>query len=446
MTAPDPPAAGRLRARAGQRFWGALLAILILALLVRVAVVLTTPDYRPQTDSADYDRIALSLAQHHSFPDSALALTPTPTAFRGPLFPMALAGAYKLVGVSSASSRWEAGRLLEALLGTIAVALVALIARRLWGSGVALLSGLAAAVYPPLVLVGSSLMSESLYIPLVLGAVLAALVQRDRGGGWRWALVAGALIGLLALTRANGIALVIPLAFLVWTQRPRWSWSSLRPPLVLVATAAVMLIPWTVRNYHAFGELVPITTEGGYATVGEFNDYTARRTDFPAMWTPPILEIAQIADLARHLNEAQLADRLNSMAVDYLTAHPTYLGKVVFWNTARLFGLTGTRFELSIAGSEAYPRYLVSLSVYSFWVLGLLALLGILTGAARRTPLAFWACPVVIFLSCVFIIGSTRYRAPADPFLIMLAAAGCLAAVARLRGRPRRRAQVAPVS
>ena len=380
-TAPDPPAAGRLGARAGQRFWSALLAILILALVVRVAVVLTTPDYRPQTDSADYDRIALSLAQHHSFPDSALALTPTPTAFRGPLFPMALAGAYKLVGVASASSRWEAGRLLEALLGTIAVALIALIARRLWGSGVALLSGLVAAVYPPLVLVGSSLMSESLYIPLVLGAVLAALLQRDRGGGWRWALLSGALIGLLALTRANGIALVIPLAFLVWTQRPRWSWSSLRPPLVLTASVAVTADPLDGAQLPCLRRIRADHHRGGIRHGGRVQRLHRSSNRLSGHVDAP--DPGDRADRRPGPAPERGPDSpIVSTAWPSITstAHPAYLGKVVFWNTARLFGLTGTRFELSIAGSEAYPRYLVSLSVYSFWVLALLALLGILTG------------------------------------------------------------------
>jgi hypothetical protein len=59
--------------------------------------------------------------------------------------------------------------------------------------------------------------------------------------------------------------------------------------------------------------------------------------------------------------------------------------------------------------------------------------------AARRAPPALWGCPLVIFLSTVFLEGSTRYRSPADPFIVVLAALGVLgapraaaAAVARL--------------
>jgi hypothetical protein len=38
-------------------------------------------------------------------------------------------------------------------------------------------------------------------------------------------------------------------------------------------------------------------------------------------------------------------------------------------------------------------------------------------------------------LVTVFFLGSTRYRSPADPFLIMLAAGGVLAAWSAARGR-----------
>src|SRR5205807_6549592 len=98
------------------------------------------------------------------------------------------------------------------------------------------------------------------------------------------------------------------------------------------------------------------------------------------------------------------------------------------------------------AGSEAYPPWLAIASVYSFWAVGLLALAGAATGAARRVPWALWGCPVVIFLSTVLLEGSTRYRSPADPFIVMLATLGLLnaptAAEAIRARRPFRRLRV----
>jgi 4-amino-4-deoxy-L-arabinose transferase-like glycosyltransferase len=419
--APARPGRGRLAVGY------ALPGVLAAALVFRVIVVLTTPHFVPHTDAADYDRIAVSLADHGRFPSSILAPHGGPTAYRTPLFPLALAAIYKVVGVATASTRWEAGRLLEAVFGVIAVALIYLIATRVWDRRAGLVSAAIAAVYPPLVLVGSSLMSESLFIPLVLGAVLAALVHRESPHRWRWAIAAGVLVGLAALTRSNGVVLVIPVGFLAWSRRPRWTWKALQSPVVVVLAMVVTLVPWTIRNQDVFHSFVPISTEGGYALAGTYSPYAAAETKYPAMWGPPFYQ--QSALLARHPadNEAQLSSGLVSDAVHYAEHHPSYVVKALYWNTLRMLNLVGPGFERYLAPYQSYPKWLASDSVYAFWVLGLLALGGCFVAAARRAPWALWGCPVAVFCSAVLFLGSTRYRSPADPFLIMLAALALLA-------------------
>jgi Dolichyl-phosphate-mannose-protein mannosyltransferase len=100
-----------------------------------------------------------------------------PSAFRPPGYPYFLAGVYKVAG-----HRVRAARLAQALLGTAVVALIALLAWRLWDRRVALIAAALAAVYPPLIIVGTALLTESLFIPLVLGA-LATVVEYARVGG-----------------------------------------------------------------------------------------------------------------------------------------------------------------------------------------------------------------------------------------------------------------------
>lgn len=208
------PTARRFRPR-GDRRWSfaqGLMAILLIAAAVRLLVTVLSPHYLPTNDAADYDRHAVAIATTGSYPLSGLG---GPTAFRLPAFPVLLAGVDKLVGVGAPSTRWEAGRIAEALLGVIAVGLIGLIARSLWGSKAALLSAALAAVYPPLLLVGSSLLSEPLYIALTLGAVLAALAHRRSAHPLGHAVLAGVLTGLAALTRGNGIFVLLPVALLV---------------------------------------------------------------------------------------------------------------------------------------------------------------------------------------------------------------------------------------
>jgi hypothetical protein len=70
--------------------------------------------------------------------------------------------------------------------------------------------------------------------------------------------------------------------------------------------------------------------------------------------------------------------------------------------------------------------------VYAFWLLGLLAIVGIAAERAmRRAPLAFWLCPILVLAPSVFLLGDTRYRSPAEGFIVILGAIGLLAAVRR---------------
>jgi 4-amino-4-deoxy-L-arabinose transferase-like glycosyltransferase len=416
-------------------FAQALLLIGLVALVLRVALVLGTPHFATIDDSHSYDRMAVSLADHGTLPSSQIPPRGGPTAYPPPLYPVALSIAYRIVGTSSEHARWEAGRIEEALLGAIAVILIALLAGRLFGRAAGLLAGAIAAVYPPLLLVGSSLMSESLFVPLVLAAVLSALMARDSEHRLRWAIAAGLLVGLAALTRSIGIVLVLPVLFLAWTERPRWSWRAARVPLVVLAATLVTIAPWAIRNTMEFHEFVPISSETGYALAGTYNAVAQYDTRYPALWTPPGPEIYRFLSSHPRANEAQISDDLVTFSRRYIAAHPSYPFVVAYWSAVRLFNLTGPGYERFSAEFEGYPPTLAYWSVLAFWLLAALALLGVVIGGARRAPWALWACPLLILLSTLPFAGLTRYRAPADPFFVVLAALALLALWRRAQGR-----------
>jgi 4-amino-4-deoxy-L-arabinose transferase-like glycosyltransferase len=415
----------------------AIAAIVAVALLVRIGVVLATPTFAPAGDATDYDRIAVSLATGGGFPASLVTAHPGPTAFRPPMLPLLLSLPYRITGVADARARWEAGRMLEAVLGAIAVWLICLIALRLWGRRAALVSGAIAAVYPPLLLVGSSLLSESLFIPVTLGAVLTALIQRDTGR-LRWGVVTGVLVAVAALTRTSGFILALPLAFLVWTGRPRWSWPALRAPLALLLATVAALVPWTVRNAVQFHEFVPTSTEGGFALAGTYNPIVQGRPDYPAFWAPPVLALQHLEQRHPDWNEAQISDGLLHHGLDYIAAHPASILDTLYWDTVRMFNLGDTGFERWGARYEAYPRTLAVVSVYAFWMLALLAIAGAVLARGhpgRRAPAAFWWCPAALLLITLPFSGDTRYRSVADPFFVLLASFALIAAYRAYRRR-----------
>jgi hypothetical protein len=260
-----------------------------------------------------------------------------------------------------------------------------------------------------------------------LGALAAALAQR-RTGGRRWAVLAGLLLGAAALTRNNGIVLALPLALLVWTGRPRWSRSALVAPVVLLAAAGLTVLPWTVRNAAVFGAFVPVATNFGQTLEGTYN---AESADHYYRWrSPRRIPPARRAEL-RGLDEAERSAALARDGWGYIRAHPAAPRVAALENGARLVELDpGGRTVLAqVVGSRA----LMHASVAGFVLCAGLALAGAFTHRARAAPQALWLMPLllggsVVALAVVF----SRFRAPLDPFLVLLAAL----AVSRLRRTP----------
>jgi hypothetical protein len=205
----------------------------------------------------------------------------------------------------------------------------------------------------------------------------------------------------------------------------------------------VTLIPWTVRDYTVFHRFVPLTTDTGFALAGTYNPLAQGRHDYPALWIPPLYDMAPVFRAHPNYDEAQVSTRLTSRALTYIGNHPSSVPRTLYWTFLRLFNLSGAGFERYAARFEAYPRGLAVASVYAFWLLALLAIVGAFTAAARGAPLALWGCPLLILLSVIWNEGSTRYRSPADPFFILLAALGALSLWARARRPVRARWRLA---
>jgi hypothetical protein len=270
----------------------------------------------------------------------------------------------------------------------------------------------------------------------MLASLAAALAYRRSPHRYRWAVLTGVLGGLAALTRANAMILLIPLAIAVWDGRPWRSRAAIGPPLALLIAAALTIAPWTVRNAVELHAFVPVSTQLGSAMAGTYNDVARADTQNPAAWQG-IKHVPEFGNLMRRIHaipEATLEHELRVASARYIREHPTYVAKVGWWNTRRMLDLAGERRYRATAATITIAHKWADRGVLCFWIVGALALMGVVIGAARGTPWFVWAFPVLMFLSVVFLVVETpRYRTPIDPFLILLAAAGVVAAVRRAR-------------
>jgi 4-amino-4-deoxy-L-arabinose transferase-like glycosyltransferase len=387
-------------------------AILLAALGLRLAYVAVTPGYAIVHDARGYDEHAQSIARGEGFSER---FTGKPTAFRPPGYAYLLGGAYRLFGAQAEADRIRVARVLGAVLGALGVALIGVVANRLWGRRVALTAMVLAALYVPSLFVATAVMTEQLFVVFMLAALAVALALKDSPHPYRLAAAAGLLTGLAVLTRANGLILLAPLAFAAW----RSSW---RAAAILVAVALVTVAPWTIRNAYELHAFVPTTTQLGWALAGTYNDQARTDPDNPASWRS-LFRVPEFRAIdRRHPGEPEATRerRWRSVALEYIREHPTYVATVAYWNTRRLLDLVSRDWSRHTASTVSVTPGWSDIGVVCFWVFAVLALFA---RRVREAPAYVWAVPLLMYVSVVLLASETpRYRAALDPFVILLAA------------------------
>lgn len=394
--------------------------LVILALVLRIGAAVAAFNDPIGTDAHDYERHAISIAHGHGYPRSYYTTTPGPTALRPPGYPFFLGGIYALTGDSR-----KAARLVQAIVGVLAVVALGWAAARLFGRLAGFATLALAAVYPPLVLTTPTILTEALFVPLAAASIAAALWAADAPDRRRRLVLTGVLIGLTALTRVNGALLLIPAALIVAARGPNVRWRArLARPAVVVGVAVLCLAPWTIRNAIEFHAFVPVAIEEGVELAGTMNDEARTDPKFPALWRPANL-LPLYADIFTHrgLNEAQMDDQLRSRALHYLGDHPGYGFTVLYRHTLSTLHLAGNATERQWAVDWNLPWRRYQVARFAFYALAAL-LLASLPLLRRRVPVWLWLTPLLYLLAAAIGAGTSRYRLPVDLFLVILAGPG----------------------
>jgi apolipoprotein N-acyltransferase len=106
----------------------------------------------------------------------------------------------------------------------------------------------------------------------------------------------------------------------------------------------------------------------------------------------------------------------------YMREHPGYVAGVGARNVWRLGGFAGPRWWHFSGQTLSLPLWTADVSGVAFLLFLALAVAGAFTRAARGAPRWLWLMPVLMLASVVFVVGETRFRAPIDPFVVLLAA------------------------
>lgn len=395
-----------------------IVACVAAGFVLRVAFALLYWTGQPLThDEREYLALARSLARGEGYRYPADEPEPgTSQQFgRAPGYPAFLSVFITPVPTDHVPRRVQ---IVQAGVGAIGIFLIAAIATRAGGPRAGLAAAALAAIYPPLIWMPAYALSETLYSTVTLAA--AAVLATKKGDSHPFSpgkvtvtFFGAALIGAAILIRP-AMVLFLPLAA-GWMVARR----AYRDAAVLVVVAALVVLPWTIRNHRVYGRWIAVASEGGVT-----------------FWTGNHPLAKGDGDLAANpdLKRAELAFRSAHPGLTPEQMEPFYYRDALAWmRSAPGAWLALEARKLFYTVVPAGPSYAVHSARYVAASVAayVLVLAAALAGARRRgwrtVPLAaaapLWLMAAATILTGLVFFPQERFRLPVvDPALIVAAA------------------------
>ena len=381
----------------GELRWTRSLSLLIvLALTLRLIWAWFVPVI-PFSDGEAYDAFARTLVQHGTFGWTASE----PTSFWPPGTTFLHAALFAIFGI-----RYEPIVALNIALSLGIVWVTARLAARFWGQKAAVLSALILAIWPTLVMYPTILASE---LPFLFLTLLALDIWSDsRLGLTPKGLLAGLVLGLAALVRPQ--ALLLPLVYaagLVLTTRG--SLRALIDQLRCIAVAgfvmAIVIAPWTWRNYQLYGEPVLISTNGGVTLwIGNSPGSDGRFKTFPSEYS--------------RLPENERARVLGQEARAYILQDPAAFGvrairKLLYLYTNESVGVGWNSPGIRQVFGEAWEHRLKRVTQASWALICMLAAAGIWSVLRKSGPVKTLFSPItlsILYFTAIHMVTVSQER------------------------------------
>ena len=233
-----------------------LLVIFLLSFLSRVVVIFLLSNFS-HISGMENEAIALNILHgkgySYRFLDKEL-----PSAYMSPVYTLFLYLHFLFFG--ERNYFWV--ELSQALIGSFSAVLLVLIGKKLINEKVGIFSGLLFAFYPIYVYWVTRAQQLVIDIFLLELSIYCVIWSFQKESSWRH-LLAGMVMGLTALSKT--FYLSFPAFYWLWI----WLWKKpgIRKAFLIAGLWAcgciIVIMPWMIRNYRTFGEIIPITTNGG---------------------------------------------------------------------------------------------------------------------------------------------------------------------------------------
>ena len=410
--------------------------IILVALLVRLYFVYDFVAGVPRQAVStipflfEVGNIANSLATGHGFSSPFRADT-GPTAWMTPLFPMFLAGVFRVFG-SYTFHAWLAVVAFNIFCCVAAIVPLYFVGLRLGGKTLAALAAWLWAIFPNAILLPVESMWDGCFSALLAICILwATLALADSPRFRNWCGY-GLLWGVALMTNAT-LGALLPfllgwIAYRVYKTDPRWLSKT------AAATTVVILccVPWTIRNYAVFHTFVPLRSVLGLQL------WLGNNAETQDVFRGNLHPIYNSTERAHYIDLGEIAymDEKKQQAIDYMAQHPAREAHLIFRRFIAIWS-GGTPYPLKDFGGSSswWFRYVVTFNLIA--ALGMLA--GIVLLFLRRSACAFPVAvfPIVYPWAFYLTLALPRYRLPIDPVVMLLLAVSLLAIFAKTSSTPK---------
>jgi hypothetical protein len=369
-----------------------------------LGVSLRSGDLLRYSDESDYDQLARSLLHNHTF---AFA-DGNPTAYRPPGYPGFIAAAYAIVE-RPATAKVE--NVLFLMLATLALGSVA---KRLHPNAGSL---------TPFLILGYPLLiyAASLLYPQVLGCLLLTVTIMLLSGeqlSLRQAAIAGLIFGVLILAIPYFVLLLPVLAAYVLFRRDLLRGVRMRRAIVLAGAAAIVVTPWTMRNYLEFHAMIPVSANGGW------NLFIGNSPATTPNGSVASVDVTSLCKRVRpDMGINQVDGALGKCALDWISENPWAAVKLYVRKVVNYFNY---RNELATKNAASpWSEWLLFTTYYPLLMIAIVR-----AALFRRFPLGKTEALIYVLYFANALISAIyftriRFRIPFD-FLLIAVAAGFL--------------------
>ena len=399
---------------------GVLALVLVIRLLQLVSAMSSPLTWQPGPDEDYYRRFGEAVAAGHGAQDSP------EFTFMDPAYGYILGAIFKVVGPNL-----FVVYLLQVLLDTATAYGIITVGRLLGRPRAGLIGAALYGLTATAIMFCTTLLKEVWVTAFLTWWVVGALaiVGAERERKWHWprlywlslGVYAGLGVGLRStLLLVGGFTLLLPL----WRSRQASTW------LLVACGLVVGLLPWSVRNYQAYGSLAPVPHNGGIVLHQVYNDQNPNAE----IWIPPFVSYLHPSEIwqgyaaeasrraGRPLCVVEVDRYWHDEAITFMEQHPAQVAGDILRKSSGVLSSNELANNRSDTEERMFSSILAVLPSPAAWLLGmgLAGLLWLALQDERRNRWLIVAVPIALaWLTMAVFFAESRFRFHAASMLAL---------------------------